>query len=41
MWTEVTKDLVLKEAIESFGYEYEETEFFYYVMEYLQYVSNC
>jgi hypothetical protein len=40
MWTEVTKDLVIKEAIEEKGYEYEETDGFYYVMEYLQYVSD-
>lgn len=39
MWTEITKDLVTKEAIEGMGYDYEETEFFYYVMEYLRYVS--
>lgn len=39
MWTEITKDLVLREAIERLGYEYEETEFFFYVMEYLRYVS--
>lgn len=39
MWTEITKDLVVKEAIEGCGYEYEETEFFFYVMEYLRYVS--
>lgn len=39
MWTEITKDLVLREAIERMGYEYEETEFFFYVMEYLRYVS--
>jgi hypothetical protein len=38
MWTEITKDLVVKEAIESAGYDYEETEYFYYVMEYLRYV---
>ncbi|TID23348.1 hypothetical protein E6O75_ATG02984 [Venturia nashicola] len=37
MWTEVTKDLVIKEAIEHMGYDYEETEFFFYVMEYLKY----
>jgi len=37
MWTEVTKDLVLRDAIESFGYEYEETEFFFYIMDYLRY----
>ncbi|MCJ1321071.1 hypothetical protein MMC15_006413 [Xylographa vitiligo] len=39
MWTEITKDLVIKEAIEGMGYDFEETEFFYYVMEYLRYVS--
>lgn len=37
MWTEITKDLVTKEAIEEAGYEYEETEDFFYVMEYLRY----
>jgi hypothetical protein len=37
MWTEITKDLVLKEAIETVGYDYEETDFFFYVMEYLRY----
>lgn len=45
MWTEITKDLVLKEAIDSMGYKCEETEDFFYVMEYLRYVSflqfNC
>ena len=40
MWTEITKDLVVKEAIEGMGYDFEETEFFYYVMEYLRYVSG-
>lgn len=39
LWTEVTKDLVVREAIERAGYEYEETEFFYYIFDYLQYVS--
>jgi len=38
MWTEITKDLVVREAIEECGYEYEETEWFYYVMQYLRYV---
>ena len=38
MWTEITKDLVVREAIEGCGYDFEETEFFYYVMEYLRYV---
>ncbi|KAI0142069.1 hypothetical protein BJ166DRAFT_93036 [Pestalotiopsis sp. NC0098] len=37
MWTEITKDLVVREAIERLGYEYEETEYFFYVMEYLKY----
>ena len=41
MWTEITKDLVIKEAIDEKGYEYEETEGFFYVMEYLRYVSTC
>lgn len=40
MWTEITKDLVLKEAIIERGWEFEETEFFFYVMEYLKYVSS-
>jgi len=38
MWTEITKDLVVKEAIEELGYDFEETEFFFYVIEYLRYV---
>ncbi|KAK5170584.1 uncharacterized protein LTR77_005172 [Saxophila tyrrhenica] len=37
MWTEVAKDLVIKEAIDEKGYEYEETDEFWYVMQYLQY----
>ncbi|KAB2578603.1 hypothetical protein BFW01_g12547 [Lasiodiplodia theobromae] len=37
MWTEITKDLVLKEAIDAMGYDYEETDYFFYVMEYLRY----
>jgi hypothetical protein len=40
MWTEITKDLVLKEAIDSMAYSYEETDDFFYVMEYLRYVSS-
>ncbi|KAG0636908.1 hypothetical protein HOY80DRAFT_1053086 [Tuber brumale] len=35
LWTEITKDLVTREAIEDCGYPYEETEFFYYIFEYL------
>lgn len=40
MWTEITKDLVCREAIEQHGYNYEETDYFFYVMEYLRYVSH-
>ena len=40
LWTEITKDLVVREALESRGYDYEETEFFYYVLQYLRYVSS-
>lgn len=40
MWTEVTKDLVIKEAIERQGYDYEETDKFFYVIEYLKYVGT-
>ena len=40
MWTEVTKDLVVKEAILELGYDYEETDEFFYVMDYLRYVSG-
>jgi hypothetical protein len=39
LWTEITKDLVAREAIEELGYDYEETEFFFYVLQYLRYVS--
>lgn len=35
LWTEITKDLVTREAIEDRGYPYEETDFFYYIFEYL------
>lgn len=37
MWTEVTKDLVLREAIDGMGYRCEETDDFFYIMEYLRY----
>ncbi|KAK3335426.1 hypothetical protein B0T19DRAFT_7873 [Cercophora scortea] len=37
MWTEITKDLVTREAIDELGYEYEETEWFFYIMQYLRY----
>jgi len=37
MWTEISKDLVVREAIERMGYDYEDAADFFYVMEYLQY----
>lgn len=40
LWTEITKDLVVKEAIEEMGYEFEETDDFYYIIAYLKYVSH-
>ncbi len=40
LWTEITKDLVVREAIEELGYDYEETEYFYYIIQYLKYVSH-
>lgn len=40
LWTEITKDLVVKEAIERMGFEYEESVSSYYVFSYLQYVSR-
>ncbi|OKL61238.1 hypothetical protein UA08_03849 [Talaromyces atroroseus] len=36
-WTEIAKDLVVREAIERMGYEFEESDHFYYVFEYLRY----
>lgn len=39
MWTEITKDLVCREALQEMGYAYEETKWFFYVMDYLKYVS--
>jgi hypothetical protein len=39
LWTEITKDLVVKEAITEAGYEFEETDDFFYVIAYLKYVS--
>lgn len=38
-WTEVTKDLVIEEAIKEMGYEFEESDGYFYVMEYLRYVG--
>lgn len=40
LWTEITKDLVVREAIEEIGYDYEETEYFFYIFQYLRYVRN-
>ncbi|CAK7237160.1 hypothetical protein SBRCBS47491_009883 [Sporothrix bragantina] len=37
MWTEITKDLVSREAMDYLGYDYEETEYFYYILQYLRY----
>lgn len=39
MWTDIAKDLVSEEAIKEVGYDFEETDEFYYVMECLRYVS--
>lgn len=39
LWTEITKDLVVKEAIVEAGFEFEETDDFFYVIAYLKYVS--
>ena len=39
LWTEITKDLVVKEALKEMDYEYEETDDFFYVFKYLSYVS--
>lgn len=36
LWTEVTKDLITRDAIEEMGYPYEETDSFFYIFEYLQ-----
>ncbi|KAL4920875.1 hypothetical protein BDW62DRAFT_175468 [Aspergillus aurantiobrunneus] len=35
LWTEITKDLVVKEAIERAGFEYEEMDSVYYIFSYL------
>lgn len=43
-WTEITKDLVVREALERLGYEFEETRMFYYIFSYLEPVclpSGC
>ena len=41
MWTEVSKELVMKEAIERAGYQFEEKANHYYIMKYLEYVSTA
>lgn len=40
LWTEVTKDLVVKEAIQEMGWEYQETDEHYYIFRYMEYVSR-
>lgn len=40
MWTEITKDLVTRDAIIELGYDFEETEYFFYIMQYLKYVGK-
>jgi hypothetical protein len=35
LWTEITKDVITREAIEEIGYQFEETDSFYYIYEYL------
>ncbi|CAH0040194.1 unnamed protein product [Clonostachys solani] len=37
MWTEISKDLVSRSAIEYMGYEYEDSPGFFYIMDYLKY----
>jgi hypothetical protein len=37
-YTEVTKELVVREAIERAGYDYDETDHDYYIYDYLRYV---
>lgn len=39
-WTEITKDLVVREAIERLGYEFEETRTFYYIFSFMEPVSH-
>ena len=40
LWTEITKDLVTKEAIIEMGYDFEETDYFFYIIQYLAYVGS-
>jgi hypothetical protein len=39
MWTEITRDLVSRRALDRRGYTYEATKYFFYVMDYLSQVS--
>jgi hypothetical protein len=39
LWTEISKDLVVKEAIEQLGYTFTQNENAYYVTKHLPYVS--
>lgn len=39
LWTEITKDLVIREAIEELGYDFDETPEYFYIISYLRYVS--
>ena len=39
LWTEITKDLVSEEAIRERGFEFEEAETSWFVMQHLRYVS--
>lgn len=41
MWTELSKDLVSREAMQRLGYAFEETKYLYYIMQYLPYVSQA
>jgi hypothetical protein len=40
MWTEIPRDMVTREAIDELGYEFEETERYYYIVDYLTPVSS-
>lgn len=39
LWTEITKDLIVREALDWAGYDYEETAYFFYIFAYLEFVS--
>lgn len=39
-WTEISKELVSADAIKDIGWKYRESKDYYYVMEYLEYVSR-